>query len=150
MKPRNGFLLIIGLLALSLGFAWYLYPGRQQEPNLDFIATIQQDCAPWDGAAFLVKIPLENGDIIDIAIWEAPTIRLKKTFSFLEEASQRGYANLVHSDKSGEQLVGTVSFAHVDLGSPVKGNFELETIDSGQRFAGQFHAEWLDQIVLCG
>ena len=150
MKPLNLFLLIIGLLTLVLGVAWYVYPERPQELTHDYTATVRQDCAPWDGAAFSVKIPLGNNDIIDIAIWEAPTIQSEKTFSVLEEPSQAGYANLAHSAESGEQLVGTVSFAHVDLGSPVKGNFELETIDSGQRFAGQFHAEWLDQIVLCG
>ena len=150
MKPRNSFLLVIGVLVLILGVAWYMYPGRQQEATLDYTATIQQDCAPWDGGAFLVKIPLENGDIIDVAIWESPAIQTKKTFSFLEEPSQVGYASLVHTPESGEQLVGKVSFTLMDLDGPVEGIFELETIDSGQHFVGRFHAEWLDQIILCG
>src|SRR5215211_5875000 len=80
MKPRTQFLLIVGILVLILGSAWYMYPGRQPEPARDYVATIQQDCAPWDGAAFAVKIPLENGENIEIAIWEAPAIQFEKTF----------------------------------------------------------------------
>src|SRR5215212_3684922 len=120
MKPLNLFLLIIGLLTLVLGVAWYVYPERQQEPTPNYAATVQKDCAPWDGAAFSVKIPLDNNDIIDIAIWEAPTIQSEKTFSFLEEPSQAGYANLAHSAELGEQLIGRVSFTPVAPGSPVE------------------------------
>ena len=150
MKPHKLFFLILGLLVFIFGIAWYLYPKQQQGSIPNYTASIQQDCAPWDGGAFSVKIPLENGDVIDIAIWESPAIQTKKTISFLEEPSQVGTASLVHSPESGEQLVGKVSYTHVNLDSPVDGTFELETIDSDQHFAGQFHAEWLDQIVLCG
>ena len=150
MKPLNLFLLIIGLLTLVLGVAWYVYPERPQELTHDYTATVRQDCAPWDGAAFSVKIPLGNNDIIDIAIWEAPTIQSEKTFSFLEEPSQAGYANLAHSAESGEQLIGTVSFTYVEPGNPVEGKFELKTLDSRQQFAGRFHAVWVKQFMLCG
>jgi len=150
MKPVYRYLLLISLLAFLLGVAWYISPSRQRASAHAYTASIQQDCAPWDGAAFSVKVPLENGDVIDIAIWEAPSIQFEKTFSFGEEPSQVGYASLAHAVDSGEQLTGTVSFAYVDLDQPVEGEFVLDTIGSRQHFAGQFHAEWLERTMLCG
>jgi len=149
MKPQKLFFLILGLLVFIFSVAWYLYPKQKQEPLPHYAASIQQDCAPWDGGAFLLKIPLENGNFIDVAIWESPALQSEKTF-FFEEPSQVGTASLVHSSASAEQLVGKVFFTRVNLDSPVEGTFELETIDSGQHFEGQFHATWLDRIRLCG
>jgi len=46
-------------------------------------------------------------------------------------------------------LSGTVLFQRVAEGSQVEGKFELVT-EAGQRFEGQFKAEWEDQFMMCG
>jgi hypothetical protein len=150
MKPQTQFFIVVGILVLILGIAWVMFPGQRPEAAHVYAATIQQDCAPWDGAAFSVQIPLENGDVIEIAVWEAPLIQFGKTFSFPKESSQHGYASLVHSVEAREQLTGSVSFSGVMSGDPVEGRFELETMDFEQHFVGRFQAGWIDRIVLCG
>ena|SRR6476646_5266506 len=149
MKPRNQFIIILGLVILILAVAWYTFPGRKQVLTQTLPATIQRDCAPWDGAAFTVSIPLQGGEAINISIWQAPELTSPKTFSFPDNTGHVGNASLMHLAGSAEQLSGSVFFSSVKDGSPVDGRFELST-DTGQRFAGDFHAEWDDQIVTCG
>jgi hypothetical protein len=151
MKPRTQFVIIIGLLVLVLGIAWYSFPGRNQAATQTFPATIQRDCAPWDGAAFTVMIlpQGQGGDAIQISIWQSPELKFPQTFSFPDDTAQVGNASLMHSTGVGEQLSGKVSFSSVKRESPVKGKFELFA-GTGRRFAGEFHAEWEDKIVLCG
>ena len=151
MKPRNQFIIIIGLVILILAVAWYTFPDRKQILTQTLPATIQHDCAPWDGAAFTVSIPPQGqgGDSISISIWQAPELTFPKTFSFPDNTGQVGNASLMRSSGSAEQLSGSVFFSSVNQESPVDGRFELST-SAGQRFAGEFHAEWDDQIVMCG
>jgi len=149
MKPRTQFVIIVGLVVLVLGIAWLTFPDRDQAVTQTFPATIQRDCAPWDGAAFTVQIALQGGDAIQISIWQSPELKLPKTFSFPDDTSQVGNASLMHSTEAAEQLSGKVSFSSVKQGSPAEGRFELFT-DTGEGFTGEFHAEWQDKIVLCG
>ena len=149
MIPRNQFIIIIGLVILILGIAWYTFPGRNQAVTQTLPATIQHDCAPWDGAAFTVSIPLPGGDALSISIWQAPELSSPKTFSFPDNTGQVGNASLMHSGGAAEQLSGKVFFSSIKEGSPVEGRLELST-DNGQRFAEKFRAEWDDQIVMCG
>jgi hypothetical protein len=149
MKPRAQFIIIVGMIVLILGIAWYTFPERNRAVAQTFPATIQRDCAPWDGAAFTVDISLQRGDVISISIWQAPEIRSPRTFSFPDATGQVGNASLMRSGGLPEQLSGKVFFLSVNQGSRTQGKFELST-ESGQHFAGEFQAEWDDQIVLCG
>jgi hypothetical protein len=149
MKPRVQFFIIIGFLILLLGIAWYSFPGRKQEPAQILPAVIHRDCAPWDGAAFTVMIPLDPGGSLDISIWRAPEFKFPKSFSFPDETGQVGNAILMSPAGLPEQLTGNVFFMQVNDRESAEGEFQFLT-GTGQRFRGQFQAEWDDRMVLCG
>lgn len=147
MKSRTLFFIAIGLLVL--GIAFLSFSPQNQEPVQVFPATVSRDCAPWDGSAFRVSVPMEDGAVIDIGIWQAPDIKFSKTFSFPDDTGQVGYVSLRLTSDKYQQLSGTVFFHRVDVENPVVGRFELVT-QAGQRFEGQFKAEWKDQMARCG
>jgi len=96
-----------------------------------------------------VSIPLSDGAIIDISIWKSPDIKFPVTFSFPDDTGQVGNASYRLASGEYKQLSGKVFLWRVDEGSPVEGGFELVT-EAGQRFKGQFKAQWGDQVMLCG
>jgi len=149
MKSRTQFFTVISLLILLFGIAWFIFAMQNQAPEQIFPATVNRDCAPWDGSAFTVSIPLNNGTIIDISVWQSPSFNFPKTFSFPDNSGQVGNASYRSNAGEYKQLSGTVSFRHVAEGSPVDGRFELVT-EAGQRFEGQFKAEWGNQMAMCG
>ena len=138
-----------GLLVLLLGITWFSFSTRHQEALQTFPATVNRDCAPWDGSAFTVSIRMNEGTIINISIWQAPDIKFPVTFSFPDYAGQVGNASYQLASGESEQLNGTVFFKHVEAASPVEGRFELVT-EAGQRYEGQFKADWKDNFMLCG
>jgi hypothetical protein len=149
MKPRTPLAIAISLLILILGIALFTFSTRNQEPLQVFPATINRDCAPWDGAAFTLSIPFDEGTIIDISIWQSPDIKLPTTYSFPDETGQVGNA-LVHLQADlPEQLTGRASFPRLEQGVPVEGKFNLLT-EAGQKFKGKFEAEWGTQVAMCG
>ena len=145
MKPRTQFLIVIGLITLILGENWYSFSGRNLEPAPIFPATINRDCAPWDGAAFTVLIPYDSMTTISISIWQSPDIKLPVTFSFPDDIGQLGFAYL-HNE---HPLSGEVSFLRVGEARPVEGEFDLRD-ESGKRFIGKFKAEWSKVTAMCG
>lgn len=114
-----------------------------------FLATINRDCAPWDGSAFTLSIPTEDGTIIHISIWQSPDIKLPVSFSFPDETGQIGAAYILPELHPLQQFSGEVSFKRVEEGIPVEGVFNLET-ESGKQFKGRFKAEWGNELVYCG
>ncbi|MCI0607801.1 MAG: hypothetical protein L0Z71_01890 [Anaerolineae bacterium] len=132
-----------------MSIAWYTYPKRNQEPAQVFPATINRDCAPWDGAAFTLSIPTEDGIIIYVSIWQSPDIKLPVTFTFPDETGQIGFAYIIPDLDPLQQLSGEVFFWRVEEGIPVEGEFNFTT-ESGKQFKGKFKAEWGDQVVYCG
>jgi len=147
MKSRTLFFIAVGLLIL--GIALFTFSRRNQEPAQALSATVTRDCAPWDGSAFTVSIPMETGGVINVSIWQAPDIKLPVTFSFPDNTGQVGNASYQLASGEYEQLSGTVFFQRVAEGSQVEGKFGLVT-ETGQRFEGQFKAEWEDQFIICG
>ncbi len=147
MKSRTLFFTAIGLLIL--GIAIFTFSARNQAPTQIFPATINRDCAPWDGSAFTVSIPINDGTMIDISIWKAPDIKLPVTFSFPDNTGQVGNASYRLTSDKYEQLSGKVFFQGVDEGSAVEGKFELVT-EAGQQITGQFKAEWGNLVMMCG
>ena len=149
MSPRTTFLIAVGLIILILGITWLSYSTRNQVPPQVFSAAFNRDCAPWDGAAFTVSVPLEDGTRLQISIWQSPDIQHPVTFSFPDETGQVGFAYIPTHPDNFQQLSGDVSFQRVEIGIPVEGEFDL-TAESGERFHGMFTAEWGDQVVYCG
>lgn len=145
MKPRTQFLIVIGLIVLILGVTWYSFSRRNLEPAPIFPATINRDCAPWDGAAFTVLISYDSMTTISISIWQSPDIKLPVTFSFPDDMGQIGFAYL-HPDNP---LGGEVSFLRVDEAGPVEGRFDLRD-ENGRQFNGEFFAEWGNKVMYCG
>ena len=138
----------VGLIAF-LGIVLFTLYTQRQRPESVFPATISRDCAPWDGAAFTIKIPIHQGAILDISIWQSPDIHRSITFSFPNETLQTGNVSLIPRFGQPEQLTGTVWFKNVREGMPIEGRFSL-TSESGARLEAKFVAEWDDQIVYCG
>jgi hypothetical protein len=149
MKSRTPFLLASIFLILLSVIAIFTFSARNQEPLPVFPATINRDCAPWDGSAFTVAIPYDPGSFINISIWREPDIKLPARFSFPDESMRMGSASFLLRFSYSVELTGTVFFWHVEQGSPVEGRFDLRT-EAGQRLTGKFHAEWGDQIAMCG
>jgi hypothetical protein len=149
MKSHSQFFKALALVFVVLGIAVYSYFTTNTEPQPLFSATIHRDCAPWDGSAFTVRIPLENGDMIDISIWQSPDIQFPKTFSFPDDSMQVGNAILIHPIGLPDMLSGNVRFEQVNREDIVRGKFALFN-EQGEQFKGAFEAQWDDQIILCG
>ena len=149
MRPRTTLYLLIVLFFIALGGIFFFYSLPKQESAQVFPATVNRDCAPWDGSAFTVQIPISDGMLIDISIWRSPEIKFPVTFSFPDNSGQVGNAILIHPVGLPEPLTGTVFFWRVDQESQVEGGFELRT-ESGNLFKGKFKAEWSDLFALCG
>ena len=149
MKPRTQFLIVLGMLMLILGIAWLTYPGRRLQPKPILSATIHRDCAPWDGAAFSVSIPMENGTVVEISIWKSPDIKFPVHYSFPDRTSTVGNAVLLASTGEVQQLSGDVRFSGVEEGQAVEGEFRLQS-ESGKLIEGNFSAEWGDLVASCG
>jgi hypothetical protein len=147
MKSRTFLVIAIGLLIL--GTALFTFSRRNQEPEQIYPATINRDCAPWDGAAFTVSIPYDSGSVINISIWQSPDIKLPSTFSFPDETGQIGFAYTLPELDPLEELTGKVTFWRVGEERPVDGEFSLMS-ERGERFSGKFKAKWGDEIVYCG
>ena len=141
--------MVIVLLFLILGIAWFTVSTRNQEPMQVFPAIVNRDCAPWDGAAFTVSIPYDSISTIEVSIWQSADIKLPTVYSFPDESGRIG--NAVHRSQIGlaEQLTGKLFFWRVEQGMPIEGEFNFTSGRSG-RFEGKFKAEWGNQITMCG
>jgi hypothetical protein len=149
MKPRTQFLIAIGVLILIFAITWTSFSRRDQEPAQTLQATINRDCAPWDGSAFTVSVPMKDGTIIYISIWQSPDIKLPARFSFPDETGQIGYAYTLPELDPLQSLSGEVFFWRVDEARLVEGEFNFMT-ESGKQFKGRFKAEWGNEIIYCG
>src|SRR4030095_4327907 len=107
--------------------AYYIYSNQKPEPLPVFSATIQRDCAPWDGSAFAVSIPMEEGLTIAVSIYRSPDIRFPDTFSFPDATGNIGNALLQLPIGVPEELSGKISFQSVLQECPVEGEFDLRT-----------------------
>jgi hypothetical protein len=155
MKPRIQFLITISVLIVILAITWISFSSRDQEPlqvvpAIIHRATISRACAPWDGPAFTVFISLNDGNSMQVFIWQAADIPVPVTFAFPDQTGQVGFAYIgpIHEPLQQEQS-GKVSFKRVEKDMPVEGEFDFRT-ENGKRFIGKFKAEWDNAIVMCG
>ena len=149
MKSRTSLSIVLGLLLIALAGIWFFSKGRAQTPSQVFPAVVNRDCAPWDGGAFTVSIPLPDGASMAISIYESPDIKLPTSFSFPDESMSQGNALLLPAVGSPEPLTGKAWFQRVDRGTPVEGRFQFRS-ETGVQFEGRFVAEWGDEIIYCG
>jgi hypothetical protein len=149
MKSRTQLFISIGLLILILGIAWLTFSTRNPEPAQAFPATINRDCAPWDGAAFTMSLRYDPVTTITVSIWQSPNFKFPVTFSFPDETMRVGIAYSLPELGPLEELTGTVTFRRVEEEIPVKGEFDFTT-ESGKQFKGKFSAEWGNEVVYCG
>ena len=140
----------VGLIILLFGITLVNFSVRDQTPAQIFPATVNRDCAPWDGSAFTVSVPImPDGTKIDISIWQSPDIKFPVNFSFPDATGQVGNALLLLPVGLPEQLTGNVFFQRVDMENPVEGEFDLIS-ENGEQFKGKFVAEWGNMVVYCG
>jgi hypothetical protein len=149
MTRRVLCILIITQTLLIMGLAWYTFSTRNQMPAQIFPATINRDCAPWDGSAFRVSILTNDGTAVNISIYQSPEINHPSTFSFPDETGQTGNAFILRKSGLSEQLSGNVSFQNIAEESQVEGELDLMT-HVGNTFKGKFIAEWGNEVVYCG
>ena len=143
-SPYAAAVLAIVLLSAAFGCAPATSP---RSP--DFAATIARDCAPWDGPAFNVSIPVDGGGVINVSVWSEPKLPRAASFAFPDATGRIGNATYLMQSGEFETLTGTASFTRVELGTPVEGEIHLRS-DTGREFAGSFKAEWLDHTPMCG
>jgi len=139
---------VIILSFLIISIAWYAFSTRKLTLTQIYPATINRDCAPWDGSAFTISIPIQ-GKGITISIYRSPDVKLPATFLFPDDTMSVGNALLVLPIGPPEPLTGKMSFQRVGQGIPVEGQFDLVT-NAGEHFKGRFIAEWKNEIVYCG
>ena len=139
---------IIGLTLLLVGIAWQAFSSRDPAPEMSFPATINRDCAPWDGSAFTISIPIRSGSLY-ISIYQSPDIQHPTTFQFPDDTMSVGNAVLMLPIDSAAQVRGSATLQPVEQGLPVEGTFDLVT-ETGDQLKGKFSAEWGDEIIYCG
>jgi hypothetical protein len=139
---------IVGLILLLGGIAWHVFSPRDPEPEMSFPATINLDCAPWDGSAFTISIPMRSGSLY-ISIYQSPDIQHPTTFGFPDDTMSDGNAVLTLPTGSAAQVKGRVALQRVEQGHPVEGSFDLVT-ETGEQLRGKFIAEWGEEIIYCG
>jgi len=148
-KSWTAFRALIVVTLVAFGTIWLLSILKNEEPPPLYPATIERDCAPWDGAAFTVSIPWDQAAILNISIYQSPEITHPVTFSFPDETMRIGNAYLLLPDGSPEQLTGKIFFAGVHTGRIVEGRFDLISA-GGEKVMGRFRAEWGNQVAYCG
>src|SRR5688572_14531148 len=149
MKPQTRFFITAAVIVMVLRVALFVYSMQLLERLTSFSATINRDCAPWDGAAFTVSIPYDTVSVIMISIWRSPDFKIPGTFSLPNEARQVGSAYIVSQLDPLIPLKGEVSFQRAGGTGPIAGRFSL-TSERGETFAGKFMAEWGRPMSLCG
>ena len=149
MKTRIPYFAVMVLMLILFAFAVRTFSMQNQPPEKLFPATVSQDCAPWDGAAFTMSIPYDSVSAITISIWRSPDLKFPAYFSFPDTAGQAGHASLLSETGPLYPLNGELWLQSVIGGRPVAGRFSF-TSEAGERFEGKFVAEWEGQRVLCG
>jgi hypothetical protein len=148
-KSWTAFRALIVVALVAFGAIWLFSILKNEEPPPLYPATIDRDCAPWDGAAFTVSIPWNQAATLYVSIYQSPEITHPVTFSFPDETLRNGNAYLLRPDGSPEQLTGKVFFARVHAGKSVEGRFDLISA-SHEKLMGTFRAEWGTQMAYCG
>lgn len=148
MKPRTLLYTLIGSLALVIIF-WIYSTTQTVQTDVVFEATVNRDCAPWDGMAYTITIPDQTVSGIVVSIWKSPDFHFPVTYSFPDSSGRVGTAIHRSAYGSSQQVNGKITLQPFEAGSPIEGRFNF-TSEDGKQFNGNFKAEWGNQIALCG
>jgi hypothetical protein len=149
MKARTEVILGLVLLAVLFGVGLFAYQARTRNPLPLFRASVDRDCAPWDGSAFRISIPLDSGSVIEVSIWRSPDLQAPIKFSFPDPTLSAGEAVLRSRFGSSEPLTGSITFWRLGADDPLEGDFNFAA-RGGERFSGGFKAEWRNRAAYCG
>jgi hypothetical protein len=150
IKSRPPLSFCIIFLVVIVGCLSFHSASSKGSEDFDGIkATVNRDCAPWDGSAFTLSIPYNSITVIYISIWQAPDIKVPSRFTFPDESGRIGHAYILPELDSFIQLNGEVVFRQVEIGLPVEGEFDLSE-GNGNQFKGKFIAEWGNEVAYCG
>ena len=147
MKSKTAF--VAAVILLTLGIALFVLYKPDSEPRQTYPATVNRDCAPWDGGAFTVPVQYDPTTVIYISIWKSPDIEFPVRYELPDDAGQVGNAYIIKELDPYTMLNGEVFLNGVSMDEPVEGRFRF-TSERGEVYEGQFSAAWGDQIVYCG
>jgi hypothetical protein len=108
MKSRIFLSVLLILLLISVSAIWFFRRADIESPAQVFPATVERDCAPWDGSAFTVSIPWRDGSSVSISMYRSPDIKLPSHYAFPDEAMSEGNVYLRTPEGSLETLTGEV------------------------------------------
>ena len=148
MKYRTLFYTLIGSLVVAI-ILWIYFTTQAGGDSTIFEASVNQDCAPWDGMAYTITIPFHAGSMIDVSIWQSPDFQFPVTYSFPDSSSRVGTAGYKSASGSVQQVSGKIILQPFEVGSPINGMFNF-TSEDGEQFKGNFKAEWGNQDTACG
>jgi hypothetical protein len=149
MARRFALISLFVLLIAWLAGMWIFLGPSDREPASVLPATVNRDCAPWDGPAFTVSVRYDPKTVIYISIWRSPDIYPPSTFSFPDETGRVGNAYILPETGPYTLLSGEVSFQRVEAGTPIEGKFQF-TSERGGLYEGRFTAMWGYQVIYCG
>ena len=124
------------------------------DPGQQTGGVVFKGCAPWDGAAVRISLPLDPRHaypLISVGIWRDD---LPQSFAFDENvnhgSSESGKGVVSYCPREAAcEPVKTARFTFDDSREGVTGTYEA-TLSGGNTVQGSFTAEWEERIVLCG
>lgn len=134
-----------------------------EKERTELSATVEHDCAPWDGAAFGLWIPAArfggNPDSwIYLRIWQDPD-KSKTSFVFSDKTGKIGNVRyylalkspqlIVWEKQPHQELKGQVRFIRINESESVLGEFDFLS-EKSIHLKGNFEARWINKMALCG
>lgn len=123
-------------------------------PEAVATAQIARTCAPWDGAAFTVSVPLGNDadpaalPALQLSVWSSPQFDGERKIVFAEGDDRTGAASYAETVERATPLTGEATFRQAADGS-IEGTLRLKAAD-GRRFERRFRGRLGDRAVMCG
>jgi len=128
--------------------------GQSTRPEAVAVADIARACAPWDGAAFSVSVPLREGadpaalPALRVMVWSPPRFERERTVVFADGDDRTGVAQYAESEDRATPLTGEATFRQTADGG-LEGTLRLKAAD-GRRFERRFRGRLDDRRVMCG
>lgn len=128
--------------------------GQSTRPEAVAVARIARACAPWDGAAFSVSVPLREGadatalPALRVRVWSPPRFEHARTVVFGDGDDRTGVAQYAESEDRAMPLTGEATFRQAADGG-IEGTLRLKAAD-GRRFERRFRGPLDPGQVMCG
>lgn len=122
-------------------------------PETIAAAHIARTCAPWDGAAFSVSVPVGHGvdpaalPALQLSVWSSPQFDGERTVVFADGDDRAGLAFHVETPERTTPLTGEVTFRQAADGG-IEGTLRLKDAD-GRRFERRFRGRLDGGAVMC-